>query len=487
MNLSSFITDPLFILVIGIIVVVGGIIGLKLHPFLALLLGALVVAIMTPAAVIEHDALAKGATLAAARKLSGRSVGERIALEFGNTCGKLGILIAMAAIIGKCMLESGAAEKIVRSLLKLTGIEKAPLAFLSASFFIGIPVFFDTVLFLMIPLAKAMTMRIGKNYLLFVLAIMAGASMANSLVPPAPGPLFLVSEMHIPIGMMMVGGFLLGLVTISAGYLFARYANRKMPIPLRDSLDARLDDIKSASLKEDKQLPPLWLSLLPVVLPLVFICTNTALTSFPAFHAPANPTFLHGKLIQLLTFFGDKYIALAAGGLVALILLATQKKTSKEGMTAFVQAALMSGGAIILITAAGGTFGGMLQQSGISARIAELTKNYQMALIPLAFLIATVVRTAQGSATVAVITSAGILSGMATHGHLAYHPLYLGLAIGCGSKLVPWMNDAGFWLVCKISNLTEKEALKTIAPMQTVMGLTGLIGVLIAARLLPLI
>ena len=487
MSLPAFLTDPLSILVIGIIIVVGGIIGLKLHPFLALLLGALVVALMTPAAVIEHDALAKGATPGMAHQLSGRSIGERIALEFGNTCGKLGILIAMAAIIGKCMLESGAAERIVRSLLKLTGINKAPLAFLAASFFIGIPVFFDTVLFLMIPLAKAITMRIGKNYLLFVLAIMAGASMANSLVPPAPGPLFLVGEMQIPIGMMMVGGFLLGLVTITAGYLFARYANRKWPIPLRDSLDARLDDIKSISLKEDKQLPPLWFSLLPVLLPLVFICTNTALTSFASPHAAVDQSFLPGKGVQLLKFLGDKYIALATGGLAALVLLATQKKTSREGMTSFVQAALMSGGAIILITAAGGTFGGMLQQSGISARIAGLTKDYQMALIPLAFIVAAVVRTAQGSATVAVITSAGMLSGMATHGHLAYHPLYLGLAIGCGSKLVPWMNDAGFWLVCKISNLTEGEALKTIAPMQAIMGTAGLITILVAARLLPLI
>jgi GntP family gluconate:H+ symporter len=116
-----------------------------------------------------------------------------------------------------------------------------------------------------------------------------------------------------------------------------------------------------------------------------------------------------------------------------------------------------------------------------------MTGGYQMTLSPRAFLVAAVVRTAQGSATVAVITASGMLSGMATHGHLAYHPLYLGLAIGCGSKLVPWMNDAGFWIVCKISNLTEGEALKTIAPMQTIMGITGLVGILIAARLLPLI
>lgn len=463
MTLPSFIADPLTILFIGIVIVVGGIIGLKLHPFLALLLGALVVAVMTPGS---------------------KSIGERIALEFGNTCGKLGILIAMAAIIGKCMLESGAAERIVRSLLRLTGIDKAPLAFLAGSFFIGIPVFFDTVIFLMVPLAKAMTMRVGKNYLLFILAIMAGASMANSLVPPAPGPLFLVGVMQIPIGMMMMGGFLLGLVTISTGYLFALYANRKWPIPLRDSLDARLEDIQAASLKEDKQLPPLWFSLLPVLIPFVLICINTALTSFSSAHG--STPFMDG-LIRLLEFLGDKYIALGAGGLAALLLLVRHKKPGREGMTSFVQSALMSGGAIILITAAGGTFGGMLQHSGISQRIAEMTKGYQMTLIPLAFLVAAVVRTAQGSATVAVITASGMLSGMATHGHLAYHPLYLGLAIGCGSKLVPWMNDAGFWIVCKISNLTEREALKTIAPMQTIMGVAGLIVILIAARILPLI
>jgi GntP family gluconate:H+ symporter len=460
----TFFTDPLSILFIGIVIVVGGIIGLKLHPFLALLLGALVVAIMTPGP---------------------KSIGERIALEFGNTCGKLGILIAMAAIIGKCMLESGAAERIVRSLLKLTGIDKAPLAFLAGSFFIGIPVFFDTVIFLMVPLAKAMTMRIGKNYLLFILAIMAGASMANSLVPPAPGPLFLVGEMQIPIGMMMIGGFLLGLLTISTGYLFALYANRKWPIPLRDSLDARLEDIRIASLKDDAQLPPLWFSLLPVLLPLVFICVNTFLSVFSSSHA--HTSLFVGGLIRLVGFLGDKYIALSAGGLAALVLLARQKRPGREGMTAFVQSALMSGGAIILITAAGGTFGGMLQQSGISVRIAEMTKGYQMTLIPLAFLVAAVVRTAQGSATVAVITASGMLSGMAIHGHLSYHPLYIGLAIGCGSKLVPWMNDAGFWIVCKLSNLTEREALKTISPMQAIMGVSGLIGILIAARVLPLV
>jgi GntP family gluconate:H+ symporter len=212
--------DPLIILFIGIIMVVGGIIGLKLHPFLALLLGAFSVAILTSPEAIQQFAVDKGMSPAAALSLAKKSIGERIATEFGNTCAKIGILIAMAAIIGKCMLESGAAERIIRSILKFTGIDKAPIAFLISSFFLGIPVFFDTVLFLMIPLAKAMTFRIGKNYLLLILCIMAGAAMANSLVPPAPGPLFLIGEMHIPIGLMMISGTIVGLFTISSGYFF---------------------------------------------------------------------------------------------------------------------------------------------------------------------------------------------------------------------------------------------------------------------------
>ena len=479
--------NPFLILLAGMIVVVGGIIGFKLHPFLALLLGAFVVAMLTPAVLVEEYALSKGSSAAAALQLSKKSIGERVALEFGNTAAKVGILIAMAAIIGKCMLESGAAERIVRSILRLTGMDKAPVAFIVSAFFLGIPVFFDAVVLLMIPLAKTISIRLGKNYLLFVLAITGGAAMSNSLVPPAPGPLFLAGELQLSIGVMMIAGILLGLITIAAGYTYALYANKKWPVAVRDSLDAKLEDIKSASLQETKKLPSLWFSLLPVLIPLVFICAHTAVTSMHLEEGNGSQAGFTRKLVEAIQFFGDKNTALLLGGLVALLLLAIQKKGSKEGIGSFVQGALLSGGGILLIIAAGGAFGGMLQQTGISLRIAEMTKDYQMALIPLAFLITAVVRTAQGSATVALITASGILSGMTQTEGLSYHPLYIGLAIGCGSKLIPWMNDAGFWIICKMSNLTEKETLKTFSPMLTIMGLTGLVVLLIAAKLMPLI
>ena len=476
--------EPIIILAAGILIVVGGIIGLKLHPFLALLFGAIVVAALTPSIAIEHFALTKGLTPELAKALGKKSIGERVATEFGNTCAKIGILIAMAAIIGKCMLESGAAEKIIRSLLKFTGIDKAPIAFLISSFFLGIPVFFDTVIFLMIPLAKAMTFRLGKNYLLLVLCIMAGAAMANSLVPPAPGPLFLIGEMHIPIGLMMIAGIIVGLFTITAGYLFAVWANKKWPIQLRDAVDARLEDLQSIASKEDKNLPSLGISLLPVLLPLILICTDTALTSM-AQPGKAFTSFTWvNQLLVGVKFFGDKNVAMIVGGIASLLLISKYKK---EGFNSFVQSALTNGGGIILITAAGGAFGGMLQQTGISTEIAGMTKEYQLALIPMAFFIAALVRTAQGSATVALITASGILSGMAATANLPFHPVYIGLAIGCGSKIVMWMNDPGFWAVCKLSNLTEKEALKTITPLLIVMGLTGLVVIMIGVRLFPLL
>lgn len=474
--------DPFIILLIGMLMVVGGIIGGKLNPFIALLLAALVVAWMTPAEAIREFAISKGQSESAANVLADTSIGERIADAFGSTVGKIGILIAMAAIIGKSMLISGAAERIVRSILGLTGEKNAPLAFLSGSFFLGIPVFFDTVFYLMIPLAKAMAMRLKKSYLLLVLCITAGAAMANSLVPPTPGPLFLIAEMNIPIGMMMVGGFLVGLVTIVAGYVFAVWANKRNEIPLRDSLDAPLSEIKSLADTPKSQLPSLGLAASPILVPLLLITGSASISTFWGI----NPGESASAFVDSIHFLGEKNMALILGALAALLTLFIRRSREGGEMKGAVQAALTSGGVIILITAAGGAFGAMLQQTGISLKIASLTQGYQMALIPLAFFITALVRTAQGSATVAMITASGILSGMSTAG-LDYHHLYLGLSIACGSKLIPWMNDSGFWIVCKMSNLTEKEALKTFSPLLTIMGLVGLMTIMVAARLFPLV
>ena len=484
MILLSLTTDPFFILVVAIVVIVAGIIWLRLHAFVALLLAAFAVAILTPASGIERFAIESGLSPEEAAELANRSIGERIAIAFGNTAAQIGILIAMAAIIGKCLLESGGAERIVRSILKLTGQEKTPVAFAASSFFLSIPVFFDTVFYLMVPLAKAMAARIKKNYLLLILAIAAGGTMAHSLVPPTPGPLFLVSEMQIPIHMMMVGGILVGIVTVTSGYLYALWINSKSPIPLRGSPDTSLEQIESLTESDTKQLPPLWLSVMPILVPLLFISLNGILGTFID---EGSSMFVINRPLALVSFIGEKNTALVFGGLLGIFLLIRQRAGDKGGISGSVQSALMSGGVIILITSAGGAFGGMLQQTGISLRIAELTKGYQMALIPLAFIITAVVRTAQGSATVSMITAAGILAGMAANTTLEFHTLYIGLAIACGSKPVPWMNDSGFWIICKMSNFTPEETLRSFSVMLAIMGLVGLAVTYLGALLFPLV
>ena len=481
------IDNPIIIVALGMICVIGGIITFRIHAFLALLFGAFVVAFFTSPDAIILYATGKGMDMESARALAETKIGLRIASEFGKTCSKIGILIAMASIIGKTLLESGAAEKIVRASLRISGKKNAPVTFLGSSFFIGIPVFFDTVFYLMVPLAKAMAMKIGKNYLLFILAIIAGAAMANSLVPPTPGPLFLIGELNIPIGMMMIGGILVGIITIITGYAYALWANKRWALPLRDSIDAPLKNIKVLSDQDEKNLPKLWLAIMPILVPIVLISARAGITTFMDGDAYTGDQSLYYYFIQLIDFFGEKNLALVCGAITGLIMLAIQKRKNKQEIVESVQAALMSAGVIILITCAGGAFGGMLQQTGISNLISEMTQDYQMALILLSFLITAIVRTAQGSATVAMITASGILSGMVTSQNLEYHQLYIGLAIACGSKLIPWMNDSGFWIVCKMSNLTEKELLKTYSPQLTIMGITGLIVIMVGAKLFPLV
>ena len=472
--------DPLWLLLVGMIVVLGGILLLRLHAFLALTLGALIVASLTAPAALERFAAEKEMTVRQTTALVESSVGERVAQGFGRTCTKIGILIAMASIVGKFLLESGAAERIIRSLVKWLGEKRASHAFLSSGFLLGMPVFFDTVFYLMMPLGKAMGIRASRKYGLYVMSIVAGATMTHSLVPPTPGPLFVAGELSVSIGLMIVGGIVVGLFTVSAGYLYALWANRRWHVPIRDTPDTSAADLKSMAQKDESTLPPFWLSMLPIILPVLLIAGRTLFDSW----AQAQPPTTIAVVIDNL---GNPNVALTISAGVAMLTFAWWHRDRREKISPFLQNALSSGGLIILITSAGGAFGGVLQQTGIGYRIQELATSYQMAVLPLAFFVTAVVRTAQGSATVAMITAVGILGGLAGGGQLGFNPLYLALAIGCGSKLIAWMNDSGFWVICKMSGMTEGETLKTCSAMMTVMGIVGLLVIMVLARLFPLV
>ena len=247
---------------------------------------------------------------------------------------------------------------------------------------------------------------------------------------------------------------------------------------LRESADFSLSDLEATMEAEDKDLPPFWLAILPVILPVILIAGLTILKKLPAWDGTSD------SVKRVLTTLGDKNIALVISAVVAMGTLIMQKRTSFEALAESIQKALASGGVIILITAAGGAFGGVLRQTGVASLIQGLSTTSPAMICTLAFLITTAVRTAQGSATVAMITAVGILSGLAAQG-LSFDPLYLALAIGCGSKPVAWMNDSGFWVITKMSGMTEAEGLKYVTPMTTSMGLVGLIAVLIGVTVMP--
>lgn len=486
---------PGWILLAAVGVLLIGILVLRLHAFLALVLAALTTALLTPQGALTAYAkvqVAKGLwTPSAADAFVASPAAERVAEAFGKTCAGIGILIAMASIIGTCLLASGAADRIVRQALSLFGQDRAPLAFLSSGYLLAIPVFFDTVFLLMVPLAKAMRLRTGRNYLLYVLAIVAGGTMTHSLVPPTPGPLYVADRLGINLGTMILAGCLIGAVTSSVGYLYGAWANQRWDLPLRDtSPSARAQGHNLCGHLGDA-LPPLWLSLLPIVLPVALIAGQTGLDAWIDAGRGSAPGWL-AAVLPVATTMGNKNIAVTLGAGVALATLAWQagrSRTEVRGQLASaVQAAITSAAGIILITAAGGAFGAAVQQSGVERAISQVTEGLRpLWVLPVAFLVTMLIRTAQGSATVAMITAAGLMEPFASPEVLGFHPVYLALAIGCGSKLFTWMNDSGFWIISNTAGMTQREALRTLTVQLALMGLVGLAATMLGAICFPLV
>jgi len=563
------------IISVGLVIVVGGILGLRLHAFLALILAALAVSLLTPTGTIEwyeatrnqfgaftqedgqivlnvkedevntvgrqllvitqgkedgdvkslgtvtitefttrevageqksvaltnveppelanekidrkERVLIAPADLSAARSFARESVGNRIAIGFGNTCIGIGILIALAAIIGKCLLDSGAADKIVRWTLSLVGEKNAPLSFVISGFALSTPVFFDTVFYLMIPLGKAMRMRTGRNYLLYVLTIVMGGSMAHSLVPPTPGPLFVAEELGVDVGLMILMGGLIGMAAVAVAAIYATVLCRYADLPLRDSSDFSLKDLEEIANRDESELPSIFMALMPIVLPVVLIAGSTVVDTLLKGVPSAEISPFMSQLKEFFDLFGNKNLAMAIAAFLAIVMLVRQKKTDLTELANSLQAALASGGVIILITAAGGSFGKALQQTGIAGMFTGVGGASPAAVLTMAFVVTALVRFAQGSATVSMITGVGVMASFAAGVDLSFHPVYLALAIGFGSKMFLWMNDSGFWVIGKMSGMTEWETLKYVTPMTSLMGLSGLIFTIISATFVPLI
>ncbi|MEJ7766584.1 MAG: GntP family permease [Chitinophagaceae bacterium] len=476
--------NPLLLVGIGITVVLFCIIVLRLHVIISLLFAALVTGILCSQSQLYQFALNSGITGVDASKFSNQTIGVRLANAFGNTAAKIGLIVIFASIIGSALIKSGAAERIIRTLLKGVGEKNAGIAFISGSFSLAIPIFIDMVYFLMVPLVKSIGIRNPKKFSLYLSCGVGGGVMAHAMIPPTPGPTFVANELNVNHGIMMAMGIVVGIFTIICGYIYAVWANKKWDLPMRDTPDVSIEELKQKAELRLDSLPGLGVSLLPVIVPIVLIAGNTILNlSFEK--QVVDPYSFQGIVMSFFKTAGESNIALFISAFFALLLLWRRLKNAKA-FQKIVTEAVMSAGMIVLIISAGGTFGQMLQQTGIGVQIGEMASSYKTFILPLAFLVTAVVRTAQGSATVAMVTTIGVMKGFSSIEVLGFHPVYLALVIGCGSKIFSWMNDSGFWIITEISGMKEKETIRFFSYMLTVMGFAGLVAVMILSKVFPM-
>ena len=530
--------SPLLILIIGVIIVIGMIIVLRVNAFIALITAAMVVSLLSPGVLSE--------------KMT------RVAVAFGNVVGSIGIVIAMAAVIGKCLMDSGAADRIVRAFLRLLGEKRTPWALMGSGFVLSVPVFFDTVFYLLVPLARSLYKRTGKNYMVYLMAICAGGCITHTLVPPTPGPLFIASEFGIDLGLMILMGVIIGIPTAFVAMLFCRIINHFVDVKMRP-----YGGEPEPEPLQDKELPPLWLALTPVLLPVILISTNTIANVFArAEHINAiRPAILSAQIVsdeadakkmaeklvnakilsdmgsvnnlaskllsskireneadamalaQTLTnnkvfgepgqvgpaqeaaditaVLGNPNLALFLSAVVSMFMVVWKRKLSLKKLTEAVDESLMSGGIIILITAGGGAFGAMLQAAGIKDYIAGAfpsdAHNAGLIIFFTAFGASSLLKIAQGSSTVAMITTSTMFAAMGISPDIiGCNLVYLALAIGGGSLVGSWMNDSGFWIVARMGVLTEVEALKSWTVIAAICGTSSFLIILLLSRLVPL-
>jgi gluconate:H+ symporter, GntP family len=462
---------PLWILLLSTLVVVIGIVRLRMGAFFALMLAAFGVSFLAPGDLADKI--------------------PRVVTALGGSAGKLAMIIASAAVIGQCMTDSGAADRIVRAFLKAFGEKRAPAALMSSGFVLSIPVFFDTVFYLLVPLARSLHRRTGRHYLLYILAVASGAVATHTLVPPTPGPLAVAQQLSVDIGLMMVMGIAVGLPCALLGLALAHVMQARFDLPMRPLSGAVETGSESSPVPvhlPDTALPSLSLSVLPIVLPVALLAAGTIMPMLSQSLAADHWLI---ALLPPITVLGDPNAALLIAAITAALVYVSHAKPGREKWGRDIELTVMSAGTIILITAAGGAFGAMLKEAGVGNAIQTLFTDGRPAggllLLLIGWLIASLLKISQGSTTVAMITASSMLAAMIEGQVLPFNPVYLALAIGFGGLCVVWMNDSGFWIIARMSGFTEMEVLKTWTLILIVISLAGLALTALLARFLPLI
>lgn len=480
----SLLHDPALMLLTSLIVVVGAIVWLRVGAFFALIMGALTVSFWS--------ALATGGTLDPGNTVT------TVCQALGTTAGNIGLLIVFGTTIGKCMADNGSADRVVLACRRFFGEKRIPAALAGGAFILSIPVFYDATFYLLLPLAKSVYRSVRKNYILYLLSVGLAATISHTAIPPTPGPIAVAETLGVPLSTALGIGLAVGVCLFPFALFLAWLLNKRLPNPKIDQSvlsDMGMSEQSEVAIKNDASslsLPPLWLALAPIVLPVIFIASASIVKTFDQ-QAEGITTVISGWR-QVLYFVGDANVALGIAAILACLttLFSRARPATRSVLEQKLNAAISSAGTIILITAAGGAYGATLRASGIGERIQELFASTGglsgATALTLAFVSTALLKSAQGSSTTAMITSASILAATNLTGEtLGFNLGYLGAAIGVGSSVASWMNDSGFCVFSKSSGVAEIDCLKVWTVGTGALGCCGFLVVLILSRLFPLV
>lgn len=430
---------PLLLFVFSISILLFGIIRLKINPFLVLL------------AVSIFTGLAAGLPITKVTKL--------LSDGFGSTMGSIGIMIALGILLGKVLADAGATEQIARMFLKSIGARFSLLAICITGYIVCIPVFLTAAFIVFMPLLRDLSRKGGIPLVGLVTALTMAGLATHCIVIPTPGPLAVMANLKLPVGNFLMWSLVVAIPPSLVGLISARIFSRQsfMQIDTTNFSDKDHDD--------SRPKPSGILSLIVLLLPILLILVGSLMTEFLPKDHPLNSFF---------SFIGDKNIAMLIGLAIAGLLLKPYLNTSFDTLVA-------SGGAdaglLILIVGAGGAFGSIINGSGISDNMVKLLSSWHLPLLYTAFILAAILRGAQGSATVSAVTVSSIMAPMLLQS--SESPVMIGLAICCGSICLSFPNDSGFWIISRYSGLTVPQNLRMLSLMSTITGIVGFLTVLL--------
>ncbi|MQY35095.1 Inner membrane permease YgbN [Streptomyces sp. RB17] len=446
---------------LGIALLLFLIIKVRLQPFVALLAVSIAVGLLAGLSVTELFGTVQRSDAVST-----------IESGMGGILGHVAIIIGLGTMLGAILEVSGGAEVLAARLLALFGERRAPLAMGLTGLIFGIPVFFDVGIFVLAPLVYAAAKRGGKSILLYCLPLLAGLSMTHAFLPPHPGPVAAAGLLHVQLGWIILMGIVCGIPAVLAAWAYSAWIGQRIFVAVPQDMVEAAEEAKRAVVAEQRaqgvapQEHPVPLATVLAIIgtPLILILAAT----FSSIALDPSPTR------SVLEFFGSPFVALTIALLMAYYLLGIRRGWSRKSLETVSTSSLKPVGNILLVVGAGGIFGAVLKASGVAQALSDTFHGVGLPVIVLSYLISLVLRVAQGSATVAIVTTAGIVAPLLTESHHSQPFVALVImAISAGSIFASHVNDGGFWMVAKYFGISERDTLRTWTVLESVLSVAG--------------